>query len=67
VCEKFAGIFGPAIFSATALLTASSRDAVLAVIGFFLAGGLLLTGVDVAEGQRIARLSEERENTFSPG
>ena len=61
ICEKFAGIFGPAIFSVTALVAASSRGAVLTIIGFFLAGGWLLAGVDVAEGQRLARLAEARE------
>ena len=59
ICEKFAGIFGPAIFSVAALVGTSSRNAVLAIIGFFLAGGALLAGVDVAEGQRLARLAEE--------
>jgi UMF1 family MFS transporter len=59
ICEKFAGIFGPAIFSVAALVGTSSRTAVLAIIGFFLAGGALLAGVDVAEGQRLARLAEE--------
>jgi len=61
ICEKFAGIFGPAIFSVTALVADSSRGAVLAIIAFFLAGGWLLAGVDVAEGQRLARLAEEEE------
>jgi len=55
ICEKFAGIFGPAIFATTAMVTGSSRNAVLVVIGFFIAGGLLLARVDVAEAQRIAR------------
>jgi len=59
ICEKFAGIFGPAIFSVAALVGTSSRNAVLAIIGFFVAGGFLLAGVDVAEGQRLARLAEE--------
>ncbi len=54
VTEKFAGIFGPAIFALMATLTGSSRSAILAVIGFFLAGGVLLARVDVAEGQRMA-------------
>lgn len=61
ICEKFAGILGPAIFSVTALVADSSRSAVLAVIAFFLAGGWLLAGVNVAEGQRLARLAEEKE------
>ncbi len=60
VTEKFAGIFGPAIFALMATLTGSSRSAILAVIGFFLAGGALLARVDVAEGQRMAGDSRSR-------
>ena len=55
VCEKFAGIFGPAIFAGTVTATGSSRYAILAVIAFFVAGGLLLARVDVAAGQHVAR------------
>ncbi len=55
VFEKFAGIFGPAIFALTIHLTGSSRNAVLSVIGFFIAGGLLLALVDVDAGRRAAR------------
>jgi UMF1 family MFS transporter len=56
--EKFAGIFGPAVFAAINLLTGSSRGAIIAVIGFFVVGGLLLAMVDVPEGQRLARIEE---------
>ena len=35
--------------------TGSSRNAILSVMGFFIVGALLLTRVDVAEGQRVAR------------
>ncbi|MGH9391888.1 MAG: MFS transporter, partial [Vicinamibacteria bacterium] len=35
VFDKFAGIFGPALFAVTILATGSSRHAVLSVIGFF--------------------------------
>ena len=58
VFEKFAGIFGPAIFAFTIHLTGSSRQAVLSVIVFFVAGGLLLSLVDVDAGRRAARASE---------
>jgi MFS transporter, UMF1 family len=58
VFEKFAGILGPALFSLAIALTGSSRMALLSVVGFFVVGGLLLAGVDVAEGQRIAREEE---------
>ena len=55
VFEKFAGIFGPAIFTAVVGLTGSGRGAILSVILFFVAGGLVLSRVDVEEGRRAAR------------
>ena len=58
VFEKFAGIFGPALFALTIHLTGSSRYAILSVIGFFVVGGLLLALVDVDAGRRAARESE---------
>jgi UMF1 family MFS transporter len=60
VFEKFAGIFGPLIFTLTVASTGSSRNAILAVTAFFLVGGALLSFVDVAEGQRVARAAEAR-------
>ena len=36
------------------------RRAILAVIGFFIVGALLLYFVDVDEGQRVAREAEAR-------
>jgi UMF1 family MFS transporter len=58
VVEKFAGIFGPAVFWVINALTGSSRGAILAVVGFFAVGGLLLMMVDVEEGQREARAGD---------
>jgi MFS transporter, UMF1 family len=58
VAEKFAGIFGPAVFGIINLVTGSSRGSILSVIGFFVAGGFLLAKVDVSEGQRLARAEE---------
>ena len=55
VFEKFAGIFGPALFAVTVSLTGSSRQAILSVIAFFVVGALLLAMVDVEAGQRAAR------------
>jgi UMF1 family MFS transporter len=55
VFEKFAGIFGPALFAITISLTGSSRNAILSVIAFFVAGAALLAVVDVEAGQRAAR------------
>ncbi len=51
VFEKFAGIAGPAMFAASVTFFGSSRAAVLSVIFFFVAGGLVLTRVNVAEGE----------------
>jgi MFS transporter, UMF1 family len=58
VFEKFAGIFGPAIFGVMAMATGSSRNAILSLILFFVAGGALLACVDVEAGQRAAREAE---------
>jgi UMF1 family MFS transporter len=55
VFEKFAGIFGPALFALTIHLTGSSRNAILSVIAFFIVGAALLAMVDVKEGQAAAR------------
>jgi MFS transporter, UMF1 family len=59
VFEKFAGIFGPLIFAGTIAATGSSRNAILSVILFFVAGALLLWLVNVEEGQRIARTADQ--------
>jgi MFS transporter, UMF1 family len=58
VFEKFAGIFGPALFALTISLTGSSRNAILSVIAFFVVGAALLALVDVEAGQRAARDAE---------
>jgi UMF1 family MFS transporter len=58
VFEKFAGVFGPLIFAITVGATGSSRNAILAVIGFFVVGGAILAFVDVEHGQRAARAAE---------
>lgn len=59
IFEKFAGILGPAIFAGTIALTGSSRNAILAIIAFFVVGGGLLAFVNVPEGQRLARQAEQ--------
>ena len=59
VFEKFAGIAGPALFGVMILVTGSSRNAILSVIVFFVVGALLLTTVNVAEGQRAAHEADE--------
>ena len=54
VFEKFAGIAGPALFALSVSTFGSSRAAVLSVILFFIVGALILTRVDVAQGEREA-------------
>lgn len=58
VFEKFAGIFGPAMFWLANEAFGSSRPAILAVMAFFVGGGALLARVDVEAGQRAARAAE---------
>jgi len=60
VFEKFAGIFGPAIFTLMITLTGSSRHAILSVVIFFVVGGAVLMTVDVDRGRREARQAEAR-------
>ncbi len=58
VFEKFAGIFGPALFSLVIAFTGTSRGAIISVIVFFIAGALVLARVNVADGQAAARAAE---------
>jgi UMF1 family MFS transporter len=58
IFEKFAGIFGPLLFDLTIAATGTSRNAILSVIAFFIAGAALLHFVDVEAGQREARAAE---------
>ena len=60
VFEKFAGIFGPALFAASVSLFQSSRAAVLSIILFFVAGAIVLSRVDVEAGEAAARRAESR-------
>lgn len=63
VVEKFAGIFGPLLFSLSIYVSGSTRHALLTVIPFFIVGGALLLLVDVEEGQRQARAEEAETGT----
>jgi UMF1 family MFS transporter len=55
VFEKFAGIIGPALFAGSVIVFGSSRSALLSVIALFVGGALVLTQVDVEEGERQAQ------------
>jgi MFS transporter, UMF1 family len=54
VSERFATILGPLVFTLSVAITGSSRTAVLFIIVFFVAGALVLSRVDEAEGIRAA-------------
>jgi UMF1 family MFS transporter len=58
VFERYAGILGPLIFAVMVQSTGESRNAILAVLGFFVIGGGLLMFVDIEAGRRAARQAE---------
>jgi UMF1 family MFS transporter len=58
VFERYAGILGPLLFAMMVDATGHSRNAILAVLGFFVVGGAVLTFVDVEAGRRAARAAE---------
>ena len=58
VMERFGGSLGTGVMTALSLATGSSRNGILAIILFFVAGAFLLRKVDVAEGQRAARAAD---------
>lgn len=60
VFEKFAGVLGPLVFflMIDPQDPGSARKAILSIVVFFILGAILLTRVNVPEGQRIAKLRE---------
>ncbi len=56
ISGKFAGIVGPTVFALTSQLLKSSRYGIISLIFFFIAGGILLSQVDVEEGRKKARV-----------
>ena len=60
VFDRFGGALGSSVFGVMLILTGSSRPAILVLILFFVAGGLLLSRVDVERGRRAAREAEAR-------
>lgn len=52
---KFAAVFGPILMGGVALVTGSTRLSILSLLVLFIAGALLLTRVDEAEGRHMAR------------
>jgi UMF1 family MFS transporter len=59
VFERYAGVLGPAVFAIVVSYSGTGRNAILAVLLFFIIGGALLIPVDVAAGRREARLAEK--------
>ena len=59
VGDKFAGILGPFIFGLVTTLAGGGRLAILAVIGFFVVGMVLLAFVNIPAGQRAARQADQ--------
>jgi UMF1 family MFS transporter len=51
ISGKFAGIVGPAVFGLISQLTRNSRLGILSLVFFFIAGGIILTRVDVEKGR----------------
>jgi UMF1 family MFS transporter len=60
VFERYAGVLGPAVFALVVSRSGSGRNAILAVLGFFIVGALLLTRVDVEAGRGAARAAERQ-------
>jgi UMF1 family MFS transporter len=55
IANRFASILGPFIFGLVAVLTGSTRNAILSVILFFIVGFFILMTVDVEGGKKAAR------------
>ena len=50
VSSRFAGIFGPLLFAVVGQITGTSRISIFALLFFFIAGGILLSRVDIEKG-----------------
>jgi UMF1 family MFS transporter len=55
VSSKFAAVIGPTVFAYTAQITGSSRNGIVVIALFFIAGIFLLSRVDVEKGRREAK------------
>jgi UMF1 family MFS transporter len=64
VAEKFAGVFGSAIFAFLISATGQSRLAVLSLVVFFVIGSLLLSLVNVKKGR--AQATEANRSAATP-
>jgi len=66
VSSKFAGIAGPLLFAVVGQSMGTSRWGILSIVAFFVVGGALLTRVDVAAGQRLAREQDSAMQATAP-
>ncbi len=66
VAERFAAVFGPLLFGLVTQATGSSRNAIVSIVVLFIAGGWLLTRVDVPAGQRVAQEAEQNVRNVHP-
>jgi len=65
VFDRFGGALGAMVFGAVLAGTGSSRPAILALVVFFVGGGLILRSVDVERGRRRARDEEAHARAWS--
>ena len=65
VFERYAGVLGPAVFAWVVGRTGSGRNAILAILAFFVVGAFIFAFVDVEAGRRAARAAE-RDVTPAP-
>ena len=56
--SKIAGFGGPVLFDVVGSAAGSNRPAILVLSGLFVAGGLVLSRVDVARGRAVAEAAE---------
>lgn len=59
VFERYAGVLGPAVFAIVVSYSGSGRNAILAVLLFFIGGAAMLLPVDVEAGRKAARRAEK--------
>jgi len=52
---KFAVVFGPVMMGVITILTENVRYGILSVTVLFVAGGFLLSRVNIEEGKRVAK------------
>jgi UMF1 family MFS transporter len=52
---KFATIIGPPLMGYVGLVTGNSRMGILSLVFLFIAGGIILSRVDLDDGERMAK------------